>query len=238
MPKTAVDTTVMETRNTAAAAKTGRHRAASHNSIGNSKATGTTVSQDSCGRAIEIPVITASATSATAPSISSLRGGGCRTAAARPITRGATMTMPIASDANQCAQVLSNDADGPFNNLYVAVPPIPETAVPTIAARNKPRTWRTRSMLKSAPKYHLINQAVITASTALLRPKAVPAQSGSAINSWVAIVAAVTPTATGHPARRRPSAMRTPDETPAAGQKTATPAGFKTRPTLSRAARK
>src|SRR4029077_16716897 len=113
MPNTAVETTVMETRNTAAAAKTGRPRAESHNNIGNSNATGTTVSQCCCGREIEIPVITASTTSAIVPSINSLRGGGCRKAAVSPITSGATMTIPIASDANQCSQVLSNGAEGP-----------------------------------------------------------------------------------------------------------------------------
>src|SRR6478672_11930396 len=108
----------METRNAAAAAKTGRHRAATHNNIGNSSATGATVFQESSGSEMEIPVMTASAASALAPSISSLRGGGCRIAAASPITSGATAMMPIASDANQCSHVVRIAAEGPLNNLY------------------------------------------------------------------------------------------------------------------------
>src|SRR5579864_8344442 len=101
---------VVDTRNAAAAAKTGRQRAAIHNNIGNSSATGTTVSQASCGSKIAIAVITASAANAAAPSTSSLRGSGCRTAAVSSITSGATITIPIASDANQCCQVVSISA--------------------------------------------------------------------------------------------------------------------------------
>src|SRR5215469_12994168 len=107
----------METRNAAAAANTGRQRAATHNNIGNSSATGATVFQDSSGNEMAIPVMTASAASALAPSMSSLRGSGCRIAAASPITSGATVTMPIASDSNQCCQVVSTSAEGPLNNL-------------------------------------------------------------------------------------------------------------------------
>ena len=49
-------------------------------------------------------------------------------------------------------KVVSISADGPENNLYVTAPPIPETAVPTIAATSRPSTWRSRPMLKSVPK--------------------------------------------------------------------------------------
>src|ERR1700719_3036310 len=116
-PSTAVETTVVETRKAAAAANTGRQRAVIHISMGNSTATGTTVSQGSCGSAIAMAVITASAANAMAPSMRSLRGGGCRTALASSITKGATITIPMASDANQCCQVVSISADGPENNL-------------------------------------------------------------------------------------------------------------------------
>jgi hypothetical protein len=51
------------------------------------------------------------------------------------------------------------------------------------------------------------------------------------------MVATVTPAATGH-RERGPSAIKTPEEIPAAGQNTATPSGLRTKPTLSRAARK
>ena len=86
------------------------------------------------------PVATASAVSAAAPSMSSLRGGGCRSAAAIPITSGATMMMPTASEANQCCQLVSIAADGPEYSRYVTAPPMPETAVPTIAAAKRPIT--------------------------------------------------------------------------------------------------
>src|SRR6266536_3359376 len=152
MPKTLVETTVMETRNAPTAAKTGRQRAASHNNIGNSQAIGNTVSQVSGGSEIIIPVIAASATSAAVPSMTSLRGGGSRRAEASPITNGATVTMPKASEANQWCQVVRIGVVGLWNNLYAAAPPIPETAVPTTAASSSPSTWRSLSRLKVEPK--------------------------------------------------------------------------------------
>ena len=72
--------------------------------------------------------------------MSSLRGGGRRSAAATPITSGATIIMPMASDANQCRQLVNNSADGPEYSRYVTAPPTPETAVPMIAAARRPIT--------------------------------------------------------------------------------------------------
>src|SRR5262245_38378723 len=112
MPKVIVQTIVSETTNAAAAAKTGRQRAASHSSNGNSMATGTIVFQGSGGSETTNPVIAASAASAPTPSISSHRGGGLRTAEANPIISGATVRMPRRSDANQCCQVVNIDAVG------------------------------------------------------------------------------------------------------------------------------
>src|SRR5215469_8517148 len=112
MPKIVVQTTAKDTMNAPAAAKTGRQRAASHRSIGNTSAPGTTVSQGSGGREMMIPVITSSSTSAAPPSTSSVRGGGSRTAATRPMMSGASNMMPIASDGTQCDQVVSIGADG------------------------------------------------------------------------------------------------------------------------------
>jgi hypothetical protein len=99
-----------------------------------------------------IPVIAASTTSAAVPSMSSLRRGGSRTAAASPITSGATATMPTASDANQSRQVVSIGAVGLWNSLYATAPPMPEMTVPVTAAASRPRTWRSRSRLKTVPK--------------------------------------------------------------------------------------
>src|SRR5215469_8207587 len=112
MPKVVVQTIVVGTTNAPAAENAGRSRAASHNKIGNSQVIGNTVSQSSRGRKMIITVITARARSAKTPSMTSLRGDGRLATAVSPITRGATAMMPIASDANQCCQVLSIGADG------------------------------------------------------------------------------------------------------------------------------
>src|SRR5689334_19135655 len=115
--------------NVAAEAKTGWQRAASHSTKENSIATGTTVFQGAGGRKTISTVIPVSATSAATPSISSLRGGGLRTAAATPIISGAIMRMPSRSDANQSYQMVRGWPVGPWNNLKAAVPPRPEAAV-------------------------------------------------------------------------------------------------------------
>src|ERR1700730_10431474 len=91
--------------NAPAAAKTGWHRAASHNNIGNTSAAGTTVSQSSFGRETINPVITPSTARAAKLLVAARGGGGRRNAAASPITSGATETMPAKSDTIQCNQV-------------------------------------------------------------------------------------------------------------------------------------
>src|SRR3954469_24521820 len=98
MPKVVVHTIVSAMTKAAAAANTGRQRADSHSNSGNTKAIGNTVSQDCCGKKIIIALINDIAASATAPSRASLGGGGSRAAAASPISSGATVTMPSASD--------------------------------------------------------------------------------------------------------------------------------------------
>jgi len=49
-------------------------------------------------------------------------------------------------------QVTKIDIDASWNKANPRVPPIPETAVATIAAPNKPSTWLSRSRLKGEPK--------------------------------------------------------------------------------------
>src|SRR6516162_1455625 len=95
----------MDTINAPAAAKTGRQRAASHNSIGDSQATGTTVSQRSCDSEIITAVIPASVVSAATPSTNSLLRGCWRRAAESPIRSGATAMKPIVLDATQWCQI-------------------------------------------------------------------------------------------------------------------------------------
>src|SRR5262249_15610430 len=101
MPKIVVHTIALDAMNAAAPANTGRERAASHNKIGSSQAMGSMVSQVSCPRERMAAVMTASAASAATLWVSSPPGGGCTSAAPRPITGGATGTTPTTSDANQ-----------------------------------------------------------------------------------------------------------------------------------------
>jgi two-component system NtrC family sensor kinase len=57
-----------------------------------------------------------------------------------PLSSGATVTMPSASDANQCCQMVKLGAIEPWNSLNPRVPPTPETAAPKAAAASNPRT--------------------------------------------------------------------------------------------------
>src|SRR6266446_9767843 len=134
LPKVIAQIIASEAMNTAAVANPGLQRTASHSRIGNSKAIGRTVFHGSGGSKTTMTVIAPNTTSATTPSMISLRGGGSRTASARPMTIGATVMMPTASDANQCCQVVQTGAVGVWNNLKATVPPIPEAAVATTAA--------------------------------------------------------------------------------------------------------
>src|SRR5262249_15466055 len=112
MPKVIAQTIVRETMNAATEAKTGWQRAASHSSNGNSMAMGTTVFQGAGGRKTMTPVIAVNTASAATPSISSLPGGGLRTAAASPTISGAIVRMPSRSDANHSYQVVRSGAVG------------------------------------------------------------------------------------------------------------------------------
>src|SRR3974390_2127992 len=107
MPKVVVQTIERLTMNAAAAAKTGRQRAASHNSGANSTATGPTLAKSSERRKMARPLASASAATASAPSTSSLSGGRSREADVSSISRGATVIIPSASEANQSSQVVN-----------------------------------------------------------------------------------------------------------------------------------
>src|SRR5215470_6387606 len=112
MPNVIVQTIVSETIIAAAAANTGWLRAVIQSRIGNSTAIGSTVSHGSGGSETTMIVVTANVTSAAMPSSISWRAGGWRSASARPITRGATVMTPKASDTNQCCQMLQIGAVG------------------------------------------------------------------------------------------------------------------------------
>src|SRR5260370_27081598 len=101
MQKVIVQTIVSETMNTAAAANTGWQRAAIHSRNGNSRAGGSAGSHDSGGSKTVMAFITANTTSATMPSMISYAGVCLRKNMAKPITSGATVMIPMASEANQ-----------------------------------------------------------------------------------------------------------------------------------------
>src|SRR3954465_9818210 len=128
MSKVVVHTIVSAMMKAAAAANTGWQRAASASNSGNTRAIGSTVSQDWRGKKIIMALINAIAASPAVPSRISLGGGGSRAAAAIPITSGASVTIPIASEANQCSHVVRIDGVEPRNNLNPRVPPTPEMA--------------------------------------------------------------------------------------------------------------
>src|SRR5215813_9919348 len=152
MPKVVIQTNVKAIMNAAAEAKMGRERAASHSNRGKRAAMGTTIPQWPCGRRTTNPLSQASATSATIPSTSSLRGGGSRVVEASSIISGATVRIPSPSDANQCCQVAKTGAVELWKYKNPAVPPSPEIAVATIAEPTNPSTWLNLSRLKPKPK--------------------------------------------------------------------------------------
>jgi hypothetical protein len=72
---------------------------------------------DTRGTKTTRPLRTTSATNAIPPSMTSLCDGRSRAAEASPIDSGATATMPSASDANQCCQVVRTGAVEPWKYL-------------------------------------------------------------------------------------------------------------------------
>src|ERR1700754_1669182 len=106
MPKVVAQPIERLTMKPAAAAKTGRHRAESHNSGANNTATGPTLAKSSDLRKMANPLTSASDATDNAPSTSSLHGGRSREADASSISSGATVIIPRPSEANQCCQVV------------------------------------------------------------------------------------------------------------------------------------
>src|SRR5262249_8806684 len=121
----------------AAAANTGRQRAAIHNRTGNSSAIGTTVVQGSGGSAMTITLMTMGDATATRPSIVSFRAGASGVAEASRITSGAMVMLRSASEANHFCQVTKSEAVVLGKKAKPGAPPIPETAVAMIAAPSR-----------------------------------------------------------------------------------------------------
>src|SRR6266851_363445 len=106
-----------------------------------------------------------------------------------------------------------------------------------IAAAANHSTLRSLFSLKSEPKYCPMSHAVSTASPALHKAKRTALQRLRSPERFATMVAARVPATTGHRALD-PRAIRAPADTPAAGQKTATPSGLVSRARLSCAATK
>src|SRR5262245_40232078 len=224
MPNVVVQTTASATTNAAAAAKTGLQRAATHNNRGKIDAGGTTATHSSRGSKTMSPLTTVTIATATPPSMASLSGGGSRITATSPIRSGATVIMPKASDANQWYQIVKKDVDVSWNSLKPNVPPIPEMTVATIAAATSAMTLRGLSRLNDEPKYLSMSMDTTTGSAALHRAKTMVLHMLRSPKRLATMVAAIVPIMTGNRACG-PRPMSTPAETPAAGQKTATPSG-------------
>src|SRR6516165_2053669 len=104
-----IQTMLMESTNTPAAAKTGRQRTASHSNSGKSSANGVTVFQCCGGSDAVILAVNATSTSATAPSKSSPHDGGFRMATNNPITRGPIVKNPTMWPSKKSSHTVGND---------------------------------------------------------------------------------------------------------------------------------
>src|SRR5262245_33135439 len=149
MPMIVLEMIVMETRNTPTAEKSGRQRAAIHNNMGNSQATGTTLSQDCSGSEIISPVTAASSTTAAVPLTDSLHDGGWRAASTSPITDGATKTIPIVSFCDTSSQVFS--IGSPKLNLKTTAHPMATVAHAMTAETARATKCDSRSRRNSLP---------------------------------------------------------------------------------------
>src|SRR5438445_8512494 len=139
MPKVVVHAIDNAMTNAAAAANTGWQRAASHSTSGNSNANGTTVANDTCVFFFKQKAAYDIAANAAAPSKISFGDGGSRTASAIPISSGATVTIPSASDANQCCQIVRLGAVEELKSLNPRVPTNPDIALAQTAAPTTPK---------------------------------------------------------------------------------------------------
>src|SRR4051794_9569415 len=114
---------------------------------------------------------------------------------------------------------------------------VPDNAVATIAAATSPNTRVIDSRRNREPKKRWTMSATTSASPALHSANTSAVQALRSPSKLATMVAAIVPTMTGS-RTFGPSAINTPDETPAAGQNTATPSGREMSARLRRAARK
>src|SRR5262245_29821049 len=131
------------TANAAAAANTGRQRELSQSNNGMRNMAGAINDQGPLSTTEAITFAEATTMTARVPSSNSGHAGGSRTAAATPISSGATVIMPSASDANQTCQTSRKSAvEGPSSFIAPAAP-MAAIAVAIIATTKKPTTRRS-----------------------------------------------------------------------------------------------
>src|ERR1700733_4256711 len=114
---------------------------------------------------------------------------------------------------------------------------MPETLVPATVAANSATTLRSSFNSNGEPQKRWIRPATMTASPAFAAAEETELQMLRSPSKLAAIVAATTPTTTGHRAAE-PRAINIPEATPAAGQNTATPSTGSSNARLSLAVKK
>src|ERR1700730_13685879 len=114
---------------------------------------------------------------------------------------------------------------------------MPERLVATTVAANSATTLRSSFNSNGEPQKRWIRTATMTASPAFATAEDTAIQTLRSPSKLAAIVAATTPTTTGHQAAE-PRAIKIPEATPAAGQNTATPSTGSSNARLNRAATK
>src|SRR5580698_197697 len=238
MSNVVVATIVMAQMKVAALAMPGGRRAAIQTNKGHRATMASSPVQGLFGKNTRNAHSTHKTASANALSAASRVDGALRINDAKPITSGATVSVPRPSEANQCSHTVGADAlESPWNQTNPIVPTIPEIAVPTIVAANSPSTRRRVLSSNGEPYDRSIRPATMAASAALAMAKRMELQMLRSPSRFARTVAAITPRIRGHRALE-PATMRTPEATPAAGQNTATPSGFSRRARLNRADRK
>src|SRR5260370_8765748 len=110
---------------------------------------------------------------------------------------------------------------------------MPERLVPTTVAANSASTLRSSFNSNGEPQKRWIRPATMTASPAFATAEDTEFQMLRSPSELAAIVAATTPTTTGHRAAE-PKPIKIPEATPAPGQNTSTPSTGSTKTTLSR----
>src|SRR5215469_10589974 len=167
MANVVVTTIVMAQMNVATAVMPGGSRAAIQRNKGHSEIIASSRVHGLFGKSTRNVHRTHTTASAKALSTASRADGTLRVKDAKPITSGATVSVPSASEANQFSHIVGADTFTAWNHTNPIVPTIPETAVPAIVAANSPITRRSVLSSNGEPYARAISPATMVASMAL-----------------------------------------------------------------------